>query len=287
MRDRVRRRLKTLLQRTLPGTRYRPIADAGKWLLYPERGLVALRQRWSLKRPLDYAGDPIWVFVDSTHEFDLRLRPCEKEPETVAWIEASVRAGDVVYDIGANIGAYALIAARATRGAARIFAFEPVFSTFAQLCRNVLANGCHEAIVPMPFGLSNQTGLQKFRFRTVLAGGAEHAGLADGAADGNLLEIPCYRLDDLVAGLGLPLPAHVKMDVDGFELEVLQGSGRVLNAPGLRSLMVEVSDEGRVREGVFELLRSHGFSVRAEHAHAGAGVTNCVFVRMSSKGGPV
>jgi hypothetical protein len=50
-----------------------------------------------------------------------------------------------------------------------------------------------------------------------------------------------FRLDELIEQFGLPLPNHIKLDVDGGELAVLEGAERALSSPALRSLLVEVS----------------------------------------------
>ena len=89
---------------------------------------------------LDYERSQIRLVVDSEAELP-RLNSCRKEPETVAWIERFVRPGDVVFDIGANVGAYSLVVDRAAGGQCTVYAFEPSFSTFAQLSRNVALNG--------------------------------------------------------------------------------------------------------------------------------------------------
>src|SRR5579872_3231912 len=73
----------------------------------------ALMERLPPAHALDYAASRIRLLVSSS-EIGVRLRSVEKEPFTVEWIEQSLRPGEVFYDIGANVGAYSLIAARAT-----------------------------------------------------------------------------------------------------------------------------------------------------------------------------
>src|SRR5207248_1639628 len=79
-------------------------------------------------------------------------------PFTVEWIESSIRPGDVFYDIGANVGAYSLIAAKATANGARVFAFEPSARSFHDLSSNVLLNGCAESVVALPLALGSDNG---------------------------------------------------------------------------------------------------------------------------------
>jgi D-serine deaminase-like pyridoxal phosphate-dependent protein len=92
----------------------------------------------------------------------------------------------------------------------------------------------------------------------------------------------CYRLDDLVGIPGLPFPSHIKIDVDGGELEVLAGAPAVLRDPRCIGLQVEVVDfdeeRSRSRE-VIRLLEEAGFQLAAEHPHALPRVRDLQFVR--------
>jgi FkbM family methyltransferase len=92
-----------------------------------------------------------------------------KEPFTVAWLERELQAGDVLYDLGANIGAYALIAACGTPGV-RVVAFEPGAETFAVLCENIVLNGVERQITPVPIVLGSETRLGVFRYVDLRSG---------------------------------------------------------------------------------------------------------------------
>jgi hypothetical protein len=65
-----------------------------------------------------------------------------------------------------------------------------------------------------------------------------------------------FRLDDLVDRFALPLPNHIKLDVDGGELAVLDGASRTLASPTLRSLLIEVSSS--LSGAVTDVLDRHG-----------------------------
>src|SRR4051794_37732121 len=97
----------------------------------------------------------------SAPKIDLRLRSAAKEPWTVKWIEA-FEPGDVFYDIGANVGAYSLLAAKVGGGAVPVVAFEPSAPTYHDLCVNVALNGCDEIVTPLPFALWSETTLIPF-----------------------------------------------------------------------------------------------------------------------------
>jgi FkbM family methyltransferase len=217
-------------------------------------------------RSLDYSRHRIKLVVSSP-AIAKRLGSAEKEPFTVEWIEKSVEAGDVFYDVGANVGAYSLIAAKATGNGARVFAFEPSPPTFHDLSRNVLLNGCSDSIVALPFALWSETGLHSFKLRSLDPGTARHHVSSDPRPNGPLTQrILAVRLDDLVERFGLPVPTHAKIDVDGAELDVLRGAERTLARPEWRSIIVELDPgETERNDAVKTLLAGQGFGPGLRH----------------------
>ena len=103
----------------------------------PGRVIALVKENIVLIRKMDYDAKPILMNIESSLEYNVRLHSCAKEPETVRWIEEYVREGDVIFDIGANVGAYSLVTSKVANGKARVYAFEPSFLNFAQLCRNI------------------------------------------------------------------------------------------------------------------------------------------------------
>jgi FkbM family methyltransferase len=252
-------------------------------ILWPVPRTAAVRIRASLARTalLDYDGNELRIRVTSASE-NLRVWPCAKEPETVRWIVRTVKPDDTLYDIGANVGAYALIAAAATAGRARVYAFEPVPSTFADLVENIFLNGTEDTIVAFQVALSDRTDLVPFEYVTTEAGGASHPGVratAGATAAGRRHAALCYRLDDFARAFRLPPPTHIKLDVDGSEALVLAGAPGLLGLRRLRSVLVEVSEGDGSREAVSGILGTHGFALESEHPHHGNRVCNLIFSR--------
>lgn len=211
---------------------------------------------------LDYARAEIMIGV-ADHK---RYRAQSKEPFTVAWIEQTFLDGDILYDIGANIGAYSLIAARVAPGA-RVVAFEPGCASFAALCRNIAANGLAEQITPLPVTLGATTGLDVLQYESLLPGAGTTLRWQDPSQPAFVQPVLVYRLDDLVRLFELPPPTHVKLDVDGAETAVIEGAGEILRSPRLRTLMVEFADD----DNVVRLLEACGFELvdlhRRETSH--------------------
>jgi FkbM family methyltransferase len=262
-------------------------AALGKALgVLPLRIKALTRSRLESIGRLDYPSGSIRLMVDSEAEL-ARLRSCLKEPETVAWIEQFVRPGEVVFDIGANVGAYSLVVDRAMQGTCKVYAFEPSFSNFAQLSRNVALNGSEGRVVPVLVALSDVGGLVAFNYSSLAPGAALHV-LGDSADHLDRPFIPAfsqpvlsYRMDDFIEQFALAAPNHIKLDVDGVELKVLHGATRALAHPALRSVLVEVEPARPELAAIQSLLVANGFSLHGRYPHGPTenSTTNLVYVR--------
>jgi FkbM family methyltransferase len=215
---------------------------------------------------LDYPHADIHLRLSSRQEFH-RLSSCLKEPWTVRWIENYVRPGEVMYDIGANVGAYTLLAAVVVPEA-RVVSFEPGPANFAALCANVALNAVADRVTTIPIALGDRPHLVRFSHNPDSAGAAPRpvevdAGAKSDARGGEDATIVLVdRLDDLVERFGLSPAQHLKLDVDGTEAAVLTGADRVLASGSLRSVMVEL--EGGRDAAAAERLHGHGFELVEE-----------------------
>ncbi|MGE0443862.1 MAG: FkbM family methyltransferase [Vicinamibacterales bacterium] len=175
----------------------------------------------------------------------------------VAWLDEFVAPGDVLYDIGAGIGAYSLAAAL-HRGAL-VVAFEPGFTAFKRLCDNLLANGCYRSVVPLPIALGAAPGLQDLEYAGD-AGGLAHAltgrrwKARGDATEARYTQPVCSeRLDDLVSRHRLPPPNAIRVSLRGGAAAALQGAEALLRQPQLRAVLASVSsarEAARVVEAV-------------------------------------
>jgi FkbM family methyltransferase len=168
----------------------------------------------------------------------------EKEPVTLEWI-AQFQPGEVLVDVGANVGMYTIWAAR-TRGA-RVVAFEPESLNFALLNRNIVANNLQAQVVAYCAALSDRSGFGELQLSRFMAGGSCHS--LDEKLDAYHRPFrPVYTqgcvsatLDELVAAGKVPQPRYIKIDVDGFEPKVMHGALRTIRSDAVRSLLIEVN----------------------------------------------
>ncbi len=246
----------------------------------PFRLRTVLKEELYITHRLDYAGASIKMVVDGTVGVQ-RLYACTKEPETVAWIEASVRPGNIFYDIGANVGAYALVAAH-VMGKGKVYAFEPSFSTFSRLCENILINGRANSIVPLFVALTDREtiGMSFFDHSSIVPGGSMHTVQGNASVPGALSSpVPSCSLDAYVALLHLPHPTHIKIDVDGGELPLVQGAARTLALSSVRSVLIEINERHSDTAAIKAILQNAGFEVYAKYARAAEGTFNYIFNR--------
>jgi len=220
---------------------------------------------------LDYPGTDIWLRATSMPERKWRARSCAKEPWTVRWIEEAVGKGEVVYDIGANVGTFSLIAAVSRK--ASVVAFEPGYANFARLCENIQLNECTRQIVPVPLPLSDTTGLLAFKYRSFEPGQSRHA-LGEtpfvpgrGATSAYVQPVCATTLDRAVTDFALSPPHHLKIDVDGSEVRVLRGARAVLRGEQLRTILIE-SDAAQW-DALAAELGGAGFTLQARHERPG------------------
>jgi FkbM family methyltransferase len=213
--------------------------------------------RWYGTRALDYARHPLRIMTSTLREYHTRARSVAKEPDTVRWLEHNARG--TLYDVGANIGAYSLIAAAL---GSKVFAFEPGSYNVGALEANAALNKLAGMITAMPFALGEATKLGTFTVMDATPGSSrgfynEAGNFHLSTAGASTHEVAVMSLDDCVKIFKLPPPTALKIDVDGGELEVLSGAAETLRNPTLTSVLVEAG-EGRA-EAVSAILVTAGF----------------------------
>jgi FkbM family methyltransferase len=178
-----------------------------------------------------------------SNETELR-QASHPEEDTIDWLRQTIKPGSVLLDVGANVGLYSLYAAHLVPSV-RVVSFEPCPFNFAHLLVNIQLNGI-SSILPYPFALSNATRLGTFGIgRYAMPGGWSHPGVMP-PSDLDRYRIGCqiFKLDDLGdAADAFVSPTHLKIDVDGADVDVLRGAQRTLALPSLRHVLIELTDD--------------------------------------------
>jgi len=211
-------------------------------------------------------GDQFQYCTDPSDNFHLscRMQFSEYEPATRVAFARLARISSSVVDVGAYAGLYTLIATSANRRCT-VRAFEPNPVTFKLLERNVEIGSLDSRVRMFALGLSNRSedvvlfGANDFEASTT-------ASLIPsiGAEATDSVTIRVVRLDDLALDWGIDL---MKIDVEGFEVEALEGARSVLASSQPSILTEALTDDALVQQGAF--LQTFGYAspilVKAGH----------------------
>jgi FkbM family methyltransferase len=222
----------------------------------------------------------------------------ELEPGTRLLVQRLLRHGESFVDVGANVGMISLAAGSAVGKEGRIIAFEPHPITHDLLRKSLLLNGFAEMARTYQAAVSNRSGRQPL-FLGVTSGHHSLYPLDTTPITGaGTVEVPLVRIDDVI---GTEFPVDLmKIDVEGAELEVLEGAAATIANNSDIALLVEFGYSHLHRTGqttthwldAFERL---GMQYRAIDPASGAlldwspreleaaGSINLLFARPSSK----
>jgi FkbM family methyltransferase len=197
-----------------------------------------------------------------------------EEPHTVAWLDR-LKPDDVYWDIGANVGLYAIYAAKFRR--CKTIAFEPESQNYALLVENIVLNGVSGACLPAIIAVSDATSVSRLRVRYITKGGAFNmfegvSGAGGDAEPASFQAAQSYEkhrgfeqllfgasVDELVHKHGLPAPTHIKLDVDGIEPKIIEGAMETIRSGSVRSILVELNTKSSADMAVPGILAKHGF----------------------------
>lgn len=164
----------------------------------------------------------------------------------MALVMHALRPGDLFLDIGANVGSYTVLASSVC--GARTIAFEPDPVTAVNLRRNVTINNIDHLVEVQESALGAQSGEVAF---TV---GQDTINRVAGSGDGETRLVRLSRLDDIS---GAQAPTLIKLDVEGYEDQVLAGAAAVLAAPSLLAIETEAQDSRTI-----DAIKNFGFAQR-------------------------
>jgi FkbM family methyltransferase len=136
--------------------------------------------------------------------------------------------GDLAFDLGAHAGVSTYLLAQAVGPAGKVLAFEPDPITFRHLESNIEAHGLHN-VTALPMAIAPRAGRLAFYSEGSL--GAALVDVASRPGAGQTVEVDAITLADACDIAGLP--AYVKMDIEGAELEVIASSRELLRTAAI------------------------------------------------------
>ena len=161
-----------------------------------------------------------------------------------------IRPGATVFDVGANVGFFTLLASKLAGHSGRVYAFEPLPRNLEYLERHVRLNDRANVHV-VALAIAAASGEAHFRI-------AQHASMG-GLAEGGDLRVVTASLDDLIASGRAARPDFLKMDIEGAESDALRGAAQLL-AGG--PLTIALSTHGwQQHETCSTILADAGFKI--------------------------
>lgn len=175
------------------------------------------------------------------------------EPNEMLFMLHFLNESDVFFDIGANAGSYSLLAAGISKS--NVYSFEPVLQTRQKLVENLTLNR-----LPTKFVQSCALGARQGKVQlTKSLDAINHVVRASEDLVVDSVELKTLDSYAIVAGVSL-----VKIDVEGYEMEILRGATSFLEKPALKALIVETNGETKhygSSDSEIEIFLAHfGFS---------------------------
>lgn len=157
-----------------------------------------------------------WIVGSGEHGYWLGWYEIDKRKA----FETEIPEGAVVYDIGANVGYYSLMAAVLAGKGGHVYAFEPLPRNMEFLRKHVALNKMEELITVFDMAVSDQSGEAAFDLGASTSMGH--------LAKTGEIKVRKARLDDLLAAGEIRPADYIKVDVEGAEADVLAGARTLL-----------------------------------------------------------
>jgi FkbM family methyltransferase len=158
-----------------------------------------------------------------------------REPATSKALAILCKPGDIVFDIGANVGSHSLPIAKTVGSTGKVYAFEPVPWALNKLHKNISLNAFNNIIVE-PIALSDAPDDNaEFSLRASFKTTSQLPVNSDGNLNDNWwnacekVKVKVETIDNFVLENNIEKVDLIKLDVDGFEAKVINGATKVLN----------------------------------------------------------
>ncbi len=202
---------------------------------------------WLGRLVLKAIPDVRWrIDVQPVGKFAIRLRqnrmfwlrpPLVYEGFMLGSLQRLLHEGDVVYDIGANIGLYCRFMVQVFK-AAHVYAFEPMANNCAMIDENLKIAACQDKVTLLPCAIGDQDGVSDFQVDSITSNSGALDAVMQGKASAShtqygvppaVAKVTTARLDSLIDAQSLRRPDVIKLDVEGAEAMALEGARDVLS----------------------------------------------------------
>jgi FkbM family methyltransferase len=152
--------------------------------------------------------------------------PPVNEPDLFAVLREGIQPGHIVFDVGTFVGTYAVFEAKWSGSTGRVVAFEPTAGNWPWIEAHLRMNGVRDCVELIKAAAGDKSGLTQFHQHIKESAQNSVLQLVT-PADSRLSEVPMVTLDEVADRLNLQ-PDWIRMDVQGFEFDVLRGARKIL-----------------------------------------------------------
>ena len=191
-----------------------------------------------------------------------------KEPNTLSWIDNFQNNKKIFWDIGANIGLYSIYAAL-KHSNIEVISFEPSTSNLRVLSRNIALNKLSDKISIYQPALSNEeNSFMMFQESQFIEGWSMNQFSNDIKFNEGINKQQNYKIygtniDSLIRNNILKVPNYIKIDVDGIEHLILQGSVNTLTNKNIKSILVEIDESYNDQlQSILDLMKKNNFIIK-------------------------
>jgi FkbM family methyltransferase len=237
---------------------------------------------------------PMWVLEGDAYVGRSLELYGDYSPREVELLTQVIRPGAVIVEAGANIGAQTVPLARAC-APGRLYAFEPQQPVFQALCANLVANGIGN-VTALPEALGAAEG--RARMPAIDYARPQNFGSVGVLAPDSSLPGPPVRMATIDA-LGLPACRLIKVDVEGYELDVLRGAAETLGR--CRPVLYVEAIVAEHQQALIDLIDGFGYrqwwhatplfeadnwAGKSENVFPGVSSLNILAIHKDTPGGP-
>jgi FkbM family methyltransferase len=200
------------------------------------------------------------------------------ESEESFQVKRHLKRGMTFVDAGANVGYYTLMAASLVDATGKVFAFEPSPYAFRLLFDTLAENSITQALA-VHSALSDTSGeMQLFMPKRP----GNHTPSMVPNNGGTPITVPVLKLDDYLSEHEIGIVDLLKLDVEGFEPNVIKGAEQYLRRKRIRAILCEFNEpwlraNGTSSSDLYELLSSFGFKSVWSWPRVPAEVRNLLF----------
>lgn len=172
------------------------------------------------------------------------------EFEDMSFLLHLLRSDDTFFDVGANVGSYTLLAAGVC--SSKVVSFEPIPATFNILKQNIELNRLHNFVQLENKGVGRENGTLHF---TSTEDTTNHI-ITNRSNTEDSIAVPAVKLNEFL----LYEPVLLKIDVEGYETEVINGAEKILKNLSLKAIIIELNgsedsfgfDEAMIHQKLFD-----------------------------------